>query len=757
MTRKEWRSLTSFGVILLIFCASLVIGIGAAAAAPSVSIDPIATTGLNQGNTFTVTVDVDSDTNDLRAVDMDLYYDPSALQVNSITEEGLLGTSILEPTTNGYDNAAGKISYGIASTATSFSPKDGTFVTIVFEVKAATAAGTYNLNLDDVLLLDGANDDILGVVVTDGTATVVGTPSTLNPTVKVNPIATSGLNQGNTFTVTVDVDSDTNDLRAVDMDLYYDPSALQVNSITEEGLLGTSILEPTTNGYDNAAGKISYGIASTATSFSPKDGTFVTIVFEVKAATAAGTYNLNLDDVLLLDGANDDILGVVVTDGTATVVGTPSTLNPTVKVNPIATSGLNQGNTFTVTVDVDSDTNDLRAVDMDLYYDPSALQVNSITEEGLLGTSILEPTINGYDNVAGKITYGIASTAGTFSPQSGTFISIVFQIKDTAAAGTYNLNLDDVLLLNGDNADILGVVVTDGTATVGPIASAVRTLPASVQRGEQFTVSMDLSDYGTTGSVVETIPESFTYVNSTLDASNVTVVNDTVTFTLWGETNFEYDVTASNTEGTYTFSGMLTDESANEVVVSGDTLIDVVLPDGIPLMEEWNFISVPYILENSSVDNILTGVNYTVLLYKNAENSSWGEVTTVIDPLKGYWIKIPTGLDTQVILMDVLVQMTPGDAPSLQLYEGWNHIGSTDPVEVLSAEFSLSFIDEYYSHVWGPWSPDESKFEYFGHTVTDTLPEDSDRHVGTDEFMMSPYKGYLVYVDENCTLNAIGI
>ena len=333
----------------------------------------------------------------------------------------------------------------------------------------------------------------------------------------------------------------------------------------------------------------------------------------------------------------------------------------------------------------------------------------------------------------------------------------MFQIKDTAAAGTYNLNLDDVLLLNGDNADILGVVVTDGTATVGPIASAVRTLPASVQRGEQFTVSMDLSDYGTTGSVVETIPESFTYVNSTLDASNVTVVNDTVTFTLWGETNFEYDVTASNTEGTYTFSGMLTDESANAVVVSGDTLIDVVLPDGIPLMEEWNFISVPYILENSSVDNILTGVNYTVLLYKNAENSSWGEVTTVIDPLKGYWIKIPTGLDTQVILMDVLVQMTPGDAPSLQLYEGWNHIGSTDPVEVLSAEFSLSFIDEYYSHVWGPWSPDESKFEYFGHTVTDTLPEDSDRHVGTDEFMMSPYKGYLVYVDENCTLNAIGI
>ena len=354
-----------------------------------------------------------------------------------------------------------------------------------------------------------------------------------------------------------------------------------------------------------------------------------------------------------------------------------------------------------------------------------------------------------------------ASDGGDFTTESG---HVKWMLTSGAATKTYSYTVQIPSAASGvyafdglfrmDGMSSSDTIDCDTEVTVGPVvpaASAVRTLPASVERGEQFTVSMDLSDYGTTGSVVETIPESFTYVNSTLDASNVTVVNDTVTFTLWGETNFEYDVTASNTEGTYTFSGMLTDESANEVVVGGDTSIDVVLPDGIILLSGWNFISVPYEMDNSSVDNILAGVNYSALTYYNAGNSSWDPVTT-IDPLKGYWIKIPMGLDTQVMLMEVLVPKVPTTPATIQLYEGWNSIGYTDSMDILSAELTLGSIDDYYTSIWGPWIPDE--YKYVGHNGQTGVIEN--RHVGTDIFEMSPYNGYWVFVTQDCVLNSIG-
>ena len=497
MTRKEWRSLTSFGVILLIFCTSLVIGVGAAAAAPSASIDPVATIGLNPTDTFSVTVNVDSDTNDLRAAKVNLLYDSSALQVNSITEDGLLGGSILAAPGNG-DDGVGTISFGIASTAGTYSPQSGAFITIMFEVKAAAAAGTYNLDLTNVELLDDANAAIMGVVVTDGTATVGAAP-TSNPTIEVNPMATLGLNPGNIFQVMVDVDSNSDDLRAVNMNLFYDSSALQVNSITEGGLLGGSTL------------------------------------------TAPG-------------------------------------------------SG---------------------------------------------------------DNGAGMISYGMASTAGTYSPQAGTFISIMFQIKDTAVAGTYNLDLANVMFLDDINAPIMGVAVIDGTV----------------------------------------------------------------------------DVTVE------------------------------VIPDGIILMPGWNFISVPYELNNSSVDNILADINYSALSYYNTNNSSWESVAT-FDPLKGYWINVPMDEDVQVVLKEDLVPKVPTSPATIQLYAGWNSIGYTDSMDILSAELTLGSIDDCYTSIWGPWMPDMMSYEYVGHNGQTGVIEN--RHVGTDVFDMSPYNGYWVFLTQDCMLNSIG-
>jgi hypothetical protein len=292
-------------------------------------------------------------------------------------------------------------------------------------------------------------------------------------------------------------------------------------------------------------------------------------------------------------------------------------------------------------------------------------------------------------------------------------------------SGEYNL---------GSGINVIGC---DTEVTVGSVASAARTLPASVERGEQFTVSMDVSDYGTNGSVVETIPESFTYVNSTLTASNVTVVNNTITFMLWGETNFEYDVTASNTKGTYAFSGMLTDESANEVVVSGDTSIDVVLPDGVILLSGWNFISVPKELADPNVSSVLTGVAYDALVYYNADTRIWEAAVSTFEPFKGYWINISA--TEQVILEDSLAAKQDDDKwipPLVQLYKGWNAVGSNyESAE--SAEMVLFTVDDSYSKI-------VDKYGVVG--LNGKYEEEA---YGTEHFMMNPYEGYWVFVTQN--------
>jgi len=112
------------------------------------------------------------------------------------------------------------------------------------------------------------------------------------------------------------------------------------------------------------------------------------------------------------------------------------------------------------------------------------------------------------------------------------------------------------------------------TPTLGA-AYATRDLPEQVSPGANFEVGIEAHDYGAFGQVVETLPDGFTYVSSTLDPDSVEVVDSTVKFALWDETSFTYTVTASSEAGTYEFSGILKDEYKNEYEVGGDTEITV--------------------------------------------------------------------------------------------------------------------------------------------------------------------------------------
>ena len=140
-----------------------------------------------------------------------------------------------------------------------------------------------------------------------------------------------------------------------------------------------------------------------------------------------------------------------------------------------------------------------------------------------------------------------------------------------------------VLAILGISALLFAVVLTM-TAGIADASSATatRTLPdESVPAGEGFTVTIEVADC-TFGKLIETLPEWFTYKTSTLEPGSVDVSGDivngekieTVEFILFGETSFTYTVTAPDTEGTYTFSGVLK-VADDEDEVGGDTKIEV--------------------------------------------------------------------------------------------------------------------------------------------------------------------------------------
>ena len=109
--------------------------------------------------------------------------------------------------------------------------------------------------------------------------------------------------------------------------------------------------------------------------------------------------------------------------------------------------------------------------------------------------------------------------------------------------------------------------------TVAGAATSSRTLPTSVNVDAPFTVNIDVADYGSFGSVVETIPDGFIYVESSLDVTQAEDTGNTIRFSLMGESSFDYTLIAPDNENTYTFSGIVKDENLNEFTIGGDTSV----------------------------------------------------------------------------------------------------------------------------------------------------------------------------------------
>ncbi len=164
------------------------------------------------------------------------------------------------------------------------------------------------------------------------------------------------------------------------------------------------------------------------------------------------------------------------------------------------------------------------------------------------------------------------------------------------------------------------------------------------------------------------------------------------------------------------------------------------------LTGDWYFFSIPFEANNTSVEYLLSDVNYTSLIYYNASTKLFEEVTE-IEPLKGYWINVPDGTGFNASEQFSSVEKKQIEAPpSLQVYPGWNALGS--PVnETVPAEAAFIALNNSYAKIVGPWVPGNNTtgyYQYVGYNgLNGTIGENQ---LGADEFEVEPYEGYWVFI-----------
>ena len=116
--------------------------------------------------------------------------------------------------------------------------------------------------------------------------------------------------------------------------------------------------------------------------------------------------------------------------------------------------------------------------------------------------------------------------------------------------------------------------------------SATRSFdPSSVASGGEITVTIEASDYGSFGQVVETLPDGFSYMAGSTSPSTIKTApsGQDVTFTFLGANmSFSYKVTASDTAGSHTFSGTVNDDTGDSRSISASDVTVTAAPGTTP-------------------------------------------------------------------------------------------------------------------------------------------------------------------------------
>ncbi|VVB89019.1 Cohesin domain protein [uncultured archaeon] len=167
-----------------------VAGVGMGAASPTISIVPASITGINQGDAFSVDIKVDPEGQPVRVVEINLKFDPAAVQIDSyntilcdmgaskcsIVIGNFLGNYPME-LFNDINNTNGTLHLAhVIKPRGSEVTAPGTYATLNFKVNSNASSRQSTLYLATAKL---ANDNgyIPGVMADNGSITIVSTSS----------------------------------------------------------------------------------------------------------------------------------------------------------------------------------------------------------------------------------------------------------------------------------------------------------------------------------------------------------------------------------------------------------------------------------------------------------------------------------------------------------------------------------------------------------------------------------------------------
>jgi len=173
----------------------------------------------------------------------------------------------------------------------------------------------------------------------------------------------------------------------------------------------------------------------------------------------------------------------------------------------------------------------------------------------------------------------------------------------------------------------------------------------------------------------------------------------------------------------------------------------------IPLAEGWNLISLPLIPASTAITDIINAENLAsgnidnvdLVYYFDTVSESWlwwngapASTLTTMEDGKGYWISIADSPD--ILTVHGTDTASPGQSPpEYEVFEGWNMIGFTSPVDIAHERY-LDTISDDYQIVYGWDTETEAYFSVYP--------------LGAHGGRMEPGYGYWILMDSAGTIVA---
>ncbi|NOR85793.1 tandem-95 repeat protein [archaeon] len=361
------------------------------------------------------------------------------------------------------------------------------------------------------------------------------------------------------------------------------------------------------------------------------------------------------------------------------------------------------------TVDLTANENDVDNVDSELTWSVSGVNT-SLFSASIDSADVI--TVTPVTNMNGADTVTLTLTDGSLTVTQDITITVTAVNDVPTASGTSATTNEDVskeITLSAsdvENNDLTYSVVDNPTYGTVSITGNVATYTpnSNYNGGDSFTFkATDTEDSNTatvsiTVTAVNDAPVLATIANLTLTVKQTAIItpsatdveDDSITYYI-NNTNFEWNGTAFNwltivaDAGTYIVEVTASDESLNDIQIVTVTVNPEEVIFTKQLYEGWNLISVPVVVENTSVTNVLASIDgsYSSIYMWNAtetddkwltyniEKDDWMNDFTELNHADGFWLYM-TANDTLNITGKI-----PHET-NINIYKNeWNLVGYT--------------------------------------------------------------------------------